>query len=210
MAPDEEIVAAEIVDEAAPADPGEPSGGEADRMSHSPATLGLDLPEDHDEAIEVLLHAVATARDAAGSHLDDLQRLAAEYENFRKRVQRDREELVRRSSQRIVESLLPVLDSFDQAFAHDAQTPGEENLLAGVRGTFHQLMDVLGREGLEMVPGAGEPFDPNVHEAVSGGGDGELIVAQELRRGYTLGGRVIRPALVAVAPAETGESEPNE
>jgi molecular chaperone GrpE len=68
-------------------------------------------------------------------------------------------------------------------------------------------MDVLGKEGLEVVPGDGAPFDPNVHEAVSGGGGGDLVVAQELRRGYTLNGRVIRPALVAVASGEDTEDE---
>jgi len=208
MASEEEIVAAEIVENGTSA---EPESAETEPIEAvvpvTPANLGIELPEDHDEAIEVLTDAVATARSAADRYLDDLQRLAADYENYRKRVQRDREEVVERSTQRLIESLLPVLDSFDQAFAHEAQTSGEEKLLAGVRGTFHQLMDVLGKEGLEMVPGAGERFDPTVHEAVSGGGDGELIVAQELRRGYTLKDRVIRPALVAVAAQEDAEDD---
>ena len=93
-----------------------------------------------------------------------------------------------------------------------AQTPGEEQVLAGVRGTFHQLMDVLSREGLEAIPAAGEAFDPQVHEAVAGGGEGDLVVTQELRRGYALKGRVLRPAMVVVAsrpdePGGAGESE---
>ncbi len=117
-----------------------------------------------------------------------------------------------RAAQRVVQALLPVLDSFDQAFAHQAQTPGEEQVLAGVRGTFHQLMDVLSKEGLEIIPATGEGFDPQVHEAVAGGGEGDLVVAQELRRGYTLKGRVLRPAMVVVAsrphdPGDAGESE---
>jgi molecular chaperone GrpE len=199
MAAEEEIVAADIVEDDAPEDAGSPLVAPA---AATPGSLGIDLPEDHDQALEVLTDAVATARAAADRYLDDLQRIAADYENYRKRVQRDREEIVERATQRVIESLLPVLDSFDQAFVHEAHSPGEEKLLAGVRSTFHQLMDVLGKEGLEMVPGADEPFDPNVHEAVSGGGDGELVVAQEMRRGYTLKGRVVRPALVAVAPRE--------
>jgi molecular chaperone GrpE len=171
------------------------------------ADLGIDLPVDHDEALDVLIEALATTRASADAYLDDLQRLAAEFENYRKRTAREREEIVERSTQRLVEEMLPVLDSFDQAFAHDAQTPGEDRLLAGVRGTLHQLMDVLGREGLEMVPGAGSPFDPNHHEAVGGGGDGDLVVAQELRRGYSLKGRVVRPALVIVAAEEDGQAK---
>jgi len=184
---------------AAPAGSGAPVPAAAD--------LGIDLPEDHDEAIDALLEALATARASADAYLDDLQRLAAEFENYRKRAAREREEIVERSTQRLVEEMLPVLDSFDQAFAHETQTPGEEQVLAGVRGTFHQLMDVLGREGLAMVPGAGSPFDPNHHEAVGGGGDGDLVVARELRRGYSLKGRVVRPALVIVAAEEGGQAE---
>ncbi|MBM3695428.1 MAG: nucleotide exchange factor GrpE [Actinobacteria bacterium] len=155
---------------------------------------------------------MATARGAADSYLEDLQRVAAEFENFRKRAAREREDTVARAAQRVVQALLPVLDSLDQAFAHQAQTPGEEQVLAGVRGTYFQLMDVLSKEGLEMTPGVGEPFDPQVHEAVAGGGEGDLVVAQEMRRGYTLKGRVLRPAMVVVesragAPEASGESE---
>ncbi|HUU62213.1 MAG TPA: nucleotide exchange factor GrpE [Acidimicrobiia bacterium] len=177
------------------------------------AELGLDLPADDTAAVEVLLDALSTARASADSYLDDLRRVAAEFDNFRKRVAREREDVVARSSQRVVQALLPVLDSFDQAFAHRAQTPGEEQLLAGVRGTFHQLMDVLAGEGLEIVPGVGEEFDPTVHEAtaVVAGGDGPLVVAQELRRGYILKGRLLRPAMVVVgsgpaSPTAAGEN----
>jgi molecular chaperone GrpE len=165
-----------------------------------PALIGLDLPEDLEEAVGVLLDALATARIAADSYLEDLQRVAAEFANFRKRAAREREETVERAAQRVVQALLPVLDSFDQALSHQPQTPGEEQLLAGVRGTFHQLRDVLSKEGLGTIPAAGEGFDPQVHEAVAGGGDGDLMVSQELRRGYTLKGRVLRPAMVVVAP----------
>jgi len=190
-----------------------PDRPEADLEVARPAAsaLGVDLPEDDAAAVGVLLDALATARASADSYLDDLQRVAAEFENFRKRAAREREEIVARSSQRVVAALLPVLDSFDQAFAHQAQTPGEEQLLAGVRGTFHQLMDILAGEGLEMVPGVGEDFDPEVHEAtaVASSGDGPLVVAEELRRGYTLKGRLLRPAMVVVeprpAPGEDGE-----
>jgi len=175
-----------------------------------PSLLGLELPDDRDEAVGVLFDALATTREAADAYLEDLQRVAAEFENFRKRAAREREDTVTRAAQRVVQALLPVLDSFDQAFAHRAQTPGEEQVLAGVRGTFHQLLDVLSKEGLEMIPAVGEDFDPEVHEAVAGGGEGDLMVSQELRRGYALKGRVLRPAMVVVAPrlAEgAGESE---
>ena len=176
------------------------------------AGLGLDLPEDAAAAVEVLLDALATARLSADAYLDDLQRVAAEFENYRKRAAREREETVTRASQRLVQALLPVLDSFDHAFAHQAQAPGDEQLLAGVRGTFHQLMDILSAEGLEMVPGVGEDFDPAVHEAtaVAGSREGHLVVAEVLRRGYLLKGRLLRPAMVVVEALPAGPDAAGE
>ena len=173
--------------------------------------VDIELPEDPAEALEVLIKALHQARESEAARLDDLQRVAAEFENFRKRSRRDKQDMTARASQRIVEALLPVLDSFDGAFDHDAQSPSEEQLLSGVQGTFHQLMEVLGREGLAVIPTEGESFDPTVHEAVAGGGGEALVVSGEMRRGYTLGGRVLRPALVAVsAPEETTEETTEE
>jgi molecular chaperone GrpE len=161
-----------------------------------------ELPDDPAEAIEALKATVSTARTEAAERLDDLQRVAAEFENFRKRAERERIETMERASQRLVEALLPVLDSFDGAFAHEAQNPGEELLQKGITSTFHQLMEILEREGLAVIETDGVAFDPAVHEAVTGGIGDDLVVAQEMRRGYTLGGRVLRPAMVAVAPAD--------
>lgn len=165
------------------------------------ASVVPDMPEDHAEAIPFLLERLTEERETSAARLDDLQRVAAEFENFRKRAERDRDETRQRATQRLVEALLPVLDSFDGAFAHDAQSPGEELLKKGVTGTYHQLMEILQREGLEPIEAAGLPFDPEVHEAVAGGVGEDLVVSAELRRGYRLHGRVIRPSMVAVAPA---------
>jgi len=165
------------------------------------------LPDNPQEAVSVLTDALAEARADAAGVTDDLQRIAAEFENFRKRSARERDEIVRRSSQRLVEALLPVLDSFDSASAHEASTPAEESMLEGMQSTYQQLLDVLIREGLEIVGTVGEPFDPNVHEAVMGGGSGHLVVTAEMRRGYTLGGRVIRPAMVGVSDDEATEED---
>ena len=182
----------------------------ADDLQPDDATAGSpeavpDLPDDPQEAVSVLTNALADARADAASVTNDLQRIAAEFENFRKRSVRERDEIVHRSSQRLVEALLPVFDSFDSASAHEASTPGEESMLEGMKSTYQQLLDVLTREGLEIVRTVGEPFDPNVHEAVLGGGSGHLVVTAEMRRGYTLGGRVIRPAMVGVSDDEATE-----
>ena len=130
-----------------------------------------------------------------------LQRVAADFDNYRKRVERDHTDNVTRASQRILEQMLPTLDSLDAALGYEPQTPAEEKILEGVSGTRTALLETLARDGFEPIPAVGEAFDPAVHEAVGGGGDGELRVGQELRRGYTLRGRVLRPSLVMVEEA---------
>lgn len=184
--------------------PGEALGEAGDTAAPEPPPA-IDLPGDPAEALPVALEALAEARQMLAARTDDLQRVAAEFENYRKRVQREREEEAARSAQRLVEALLPVLDTFDNALAHPPKTPGEEQLLAGMQSTRHQLMDVLARQGVEVIPAEGERFDPAVHEAVMGGGSGDLVVAAEMRRGYTMGGRVLRPAMVHVADEDQGE-----
>lgn len=165
-----------------------------------PRDLGLELPADHDDAIQLLLQELVTARREADSYLADLQRLAAEFDNYRRRTLREQAQNIERASERITRNLLPVLDSLDAALETEPSTPAEENLVAGVRGTRDLLLDILKGEGLEVIPTVGVPFNPEVHEAAIAPepGDGTLVVTQELRRGYSLHGKVIRAALVAV------------
>jgi molecular chaperone GrpE len=177
----------------------EPADGAVEAIPASP----IDLPEDPAAAVPVLVAALAAAREDAAGYLDALQRVAAEFDNYRKRTGRERTELIDRASQRVIERLLPTLDSFDAALAYQPQTEAEEKILTGMRDTHRLLMEALAAEGFEPIDAAGVPFDPAVHEAVTGpgsDGDGELIV-REMRRGYTLRGRVIRAALVAVEHA---------
>ncbi len=163
------------------------------------AELGIDLPSNREQAIEILLAEVAAARGDATSYLDDLRRVAADFDNFRKRALRDQQVTVERAAERVLVSLLPVLDSFDAALKVELETTSAEKLMEGLRSTHNQLIDVLAKEGLEPVPTFEEPFDPEVHEAVMSTGDGSrLIVADELRRGYRLRGKVIRAALVSL------------
>jgi molecular chaperone GrpE len=176
---------------------------EADEGTVEPTAteLGLELPDEPEAARDLLLQELMESRQDSSRLLEDLQRIAADYANYRKRTERDQIENVQRASQRVIEALLPTLDSLDAAMAYQAQTDGERMMLAGVRSTHGLLLDTLAREGVEQLPAQpGTPFDPAIHEAVSGpaGGNGDLVVEQEVRRGYSLRGRVIRPALVMV------------
>jgi molecular chaperone GrpE len=167
------------------------------------AALGIDLPEDPAEAIEVLLAHLEESRDDATAYLDDLKRVAADFDNYRKRTTREQAATIDRAAERVVRELLPVLDTFDAALATSAETDNERQLLSGMINTREQLLQALEREGLEVVPTVGEPFDPEIHEPVGApGGTNDLVVSSELRRGYRLRDRVLRPAMVMLEARE--------
>ena len=164
--------------------------------------LGLALPDDPAEAQALLLRELAEARQETGDLLANLQRVAAEFDNYRKRVERDQLENVVRASQRVAESLLPALDSFDAALTTPASSDIEDKMLDGMRGTRSQLVEALSKEGVTPIDALGKAFDPGLHEAVSvTPGEGDQIVEAELRKGYVMRGRVLRPTLVIVGHA---------
>ena len=137
--------------------------------------------------------AVSLERD---QYLDSLRRLKAEFDNSRKRHERERTRILESASEKLVQELLPVLDNLDRALE------AEGDIREGVQATRGQLADVLANEGLLPVASDGQPFDPNVHEAVMGQPSEdheEWTVLQTFQRGYLLNGRAIRPAKVVVA-----------
>ena len=141
---------------------------------------------------------------------DMLLRKQAEFENARKRMEREREESRRRIWFDLLQSLLPILDNFQRALAGPS-TGSPDPFRQGVAMTFQQMMDVLVREGLEEIPALGERFDPHLHEAVEARvveGLEEGMILEELRRGYRFQGQLLRPALVRVSGK--GESRPEE
>lgn len=187
--PEVEIVEGEIIEE---------SNGEGAEPSPTLEDFGVEPSDDPAETIRSLVEIAASERSAAVGYLDDLKRVAAEYDNFRKRALRDRDSLIKGASERVVNAMLPVLDSFDAALSIEAASETEAKMLGGMRSTYDLLLSALGKEGLVAIDSLGQQFDPEIHEAVMSSGDGELVVSQELRRGYRLGDRVLRPALVAL------------
>ena len=128
-------------------------------------------------------------------YLDALRRLQADFENYRKRVQRDQDAAADRAGEKLVNRLLPVLDTFELALVHEGATEGSP--LARMHDA---LLAALEGEGLERLSPVGEPFDPAFAEAVlheDGDGDGP-VVAEVLRAGYVWKGRVVRAAMVKV------------
>ena len=141
--------------------------------------------------------------------IDTLQRLQADFENYRKRAQRDQEALVTRAGERIVKELLPILDDLERAL-EAAEQHEEAKLEEGVKLVHRQLAQLLEKEGLAAVETDGK-FDPHVHEALltqpSESEEGSVV--EVLQKGYRLGDRVLRPARVVVAgPREEPSGDP--
>ena len=158
-----------------------------------------DVPK---HTIEEQLAALEAERD---EYLNDLKRVAAEFENYRKRVTRDQASLVARAHERLGKELLPVLDDLERALAA-AEEHEEAKLEEGVQLVHRELKAALDREGLAEIETDGV-FDPHVHEALlsqpSEAEEGSVL--EVLQKGYKLGDRVLRPARVVVAaPQETG------
>jgi molecular chaperone GrpE len=151
------------------------------------------------QAEPTLEEQVAALEAERDEHLNDLKRVAAEFENYRKRVARDQESLVARAHERLVKELLPVLDDLERALAA-AEEHEEAKLEEGVRLVQRELAAALQREGLAEIDTDGQ-FDPHVHEALlsqpSDAEEGSVI--EVVQKGYTLGDRVVRPARVVVA-----------
>jgi molecular chaperone GrpE len=150
---------------------------------------------------EQLQARLEAAEARADEHLNDLKRLAAEYENYRKRAARDQESLIARAHERLVRELLPVLDDLARAL-EAAEEHEEAKLEEGVRLVHRRLAEVFQKEGLAEIETDGK-FDPHVHEALltqpSEAPEGSVI--DVVQKGYRLGDRVLRPARVVVAAA---------
>ncbi len=177
--------------EASPAPAEEPSGAgspgaSAGKASRPPRSAGSD--------------ELTQARAEAAEYRDHLQRLQAEFENYRKRMTRSQERLVDAELQRFVQGLLEVLDEFDLALIAAQRQPDFEAFRKGVELVYAKLAETLRAEGLEPIEAEGKAFDPNEHEALmqTGDGEGDPHVAEIFRQGYKLRGTVIRPASVRV------------
>lgn len=130
-----------------------------------------------------------------------LLRVQAEYDNFRKRTQKEKEADRKYKSQSIVTDLLPVLDNFERALNVEVQDEASKGIFEGLQMVYRQMKDVLEKEGVEEIKTVGEEFDPQIHQAVMQVEDENYesnVVIEELQKGYKLKDRVIRPAMVKV------------
>jgi molecular chaperone GrpE len=171
------------------------------------ATPDIEVEDVEPEAIDPL----TALRDENASLQDRLLRLQADFENFRKRTQRERSELYVRANEEIVEQLLPVLDTFELGMANAEQSEADSSMVEGFQLVYQQTLATLKKFGLEPLHAEGEPFDPHHHEAITHLPSPDVPadhVMTQTRRGYRLGDRLLRAAQVVVSsgspPAEEG------
>jgi molecular chaperone GrpE len=181
--------------------PREDQVGDAER-SRGETTSKADASTESRDADALEPEKLAADRD---QYLDLLRRKTAEFDNYRKRVERERGELNEFAAADVLTEILPVMDNLERALSAAADTSRVDAYRQGVELIYQQLLEVLRKRGVTPIDAVGQDFDPHVHHAVSqerssGHRDGEVI--EELRRGYRLGDRLLRPALVKVASGD--------
>jgi len=172
--------------------PAEPSG--AAEVESAEEAVSADIAE-----MQRQLRELSDQFEAAR---DQYLRTLADFQNFRRRTEEQKAELVRFANRELVAQLLPILDNFERAMSSASQSQNYEALMAGVTLTHRQLQEFLQKNGVTPIEAIGAEFDPAFHEAVMRVEDGEHpenTVVKELQRGYTMHGRVVRPSMVKVA-----------
>ncbi len=157
---------------------------------------------DHQALIEEKNAALKEQQQENESLKNRLLRVQADYDNFKRRTKDEKEQERKYRSQKLVEDLLPVMDNFERALETEEINDSEQSLKQGMDMVYKQLKEALEKEGVEVIEALNQPFDPNVHQAVMQVDSDELesnTVAEVLQKGYTLNGRVVRPAMVKVS-----------
>ena len=141
-------------------------------------------------------------RKEAAENYDKYLRVSADFENYKKRMARDRADLIQYGNEKLIRDLLPVLDSLGRALDHTTEPDEASPLIEGLRLVEKQFLSVLENNGVQPIQAKGERFDPNFHEALfqvdTTEGESNLVV-DELEKGYLLNGRLLRPSKVSVS-----------
>src|SRR5262245_9012552 len=160
-------------------------------------------PPPEQQELENLKQELENLKKDRDGIYDRLIRKQAEFENYKKRIDREKSEFMQFASAELMKELLGALDSFDLAIqSAAAEGAGAENTLRGFELIYKQLQDTLSRFGLKPIDAKGKKFDPNFHQAVSTQAANEVeenTIIDEMRKGYTLNGRLLRPAMVSVS-----------
>lgn len=180
--------------------PGVPQSEAADEEMVCEASEAVEVVEETDCGRDAELEEKQQQLEALATQY---ARLRADFDNFRRRSQQKLEEQSQRGAERLITKLLPVLDDLDRALEAASGSESNDGLAEGVAMVQRALLAALCSEGLSQVQSLGAAFDPHHHEAVAReeSADGELYVVEEYQKGYSLAGRLLRPAKVKVGPA---------
>jgi molecular chaperone GrpE len=155
-----------------------------------------------DSRAKNLREVLERERKKSNGYLSDLKYLQADFENYRKRMEKEIHETAQISNEKLIINLLNVIDELELALRSGKETEDKQAILEGVEMTLRKLSNTLEQEGLTRIESVGEPFNPAFHEImtkISTKERGENVVVEEVRAGYMLGGKVIRPSIVKVA-----------
>jgi molecular chaperone GrpE len=153
--------------------------------------------------------AIGTTQREYDQVHDKYMRLMAEFDNYKKRATREREQFLQFANEELLKEWLPVVDNIERALRHVGETQAPPSMAEGLSLIHKQCLDLLGRAGVTAIESVGKPFNPELHQAVAQRetADGaEQAVLEEVQRGYVLKGRLLRPALVTVSTAPSVET----
>jgi len=167
-------------------------------------------PERPVDEVQELRTQLSTAEDKARQYLTNWQRTQADLENYRKRVQQERREALELANSSLVSKMLGAMDDLERAFQRPGEEIGTPEWVTGVRLSVGKLTAALESEGLLAIDAVGKPFDPRFHDALMRQPGEKDVVLAVLQKGYTLNGRVLRPAAVVVGASESTESVEKE
>jgi molecular chaperone GrpE len=159
------------------------------------------------EEPETIEQALVDEKKKAEEYLSSWQRTQADFVNFKRRIEQEREETIKMANAEVVRAILPALDDLERALEHVGPPMSEDSWVEGIRLIERKLRAGLESQGMREIRALGEKFDPNLHEATMHGKGPEGIVVKELQKGYMLYDRVIRPSMVVVGNGETESEE---
>lgn len=162
--------------------------------------------------VAILREQLRTKEEEAKNNYERFIRQTAEIENFKKRAIRDKEDTVRFANEALVKDLLPVVDNLERAIAHAKGGGNGESLVEGVEMILKGLFDALGKHGVSQISAVGQPFNPQLHEAmaqVESDSGKPNTVLEEHQKGYLLRERLLRPALVTVVKGPRSNEKKN-
>lgn len=185
------------------------------RATGMEGTSSTTVTEGQGEA-DAFQQELALREQAYGELEGQFKRLAADFENFRRRANAEREDLIKFAGSRVLENVLPVVDNFERALAAMGKATDIEQVRSGIEMIYRQMQDFLTKSGVAPMEAQGQPFDPNLHEAIAQAENLDLpdeTVMAEVQKGYLYNGKVLRHAMVQVsrnphgAPAATAQPE---